>query len=101
MTERNRELGYLAAVGALTGLGFASVYIARQSVIGWGSLTYAAFFIGLYLAAHIVALDRGSCGFDHTALPANRHNRSQVRPTSRPPPWPRSRSQIPKGMNSS
>ena len=46
MTERNRELGYLAAVGALTGLGFASVYIARQAVIGWGSLTYAAFFIG-------------------------------------------------------
>jgi cell division protein FtsW (lipid II flippase) len=55
MTERNRELGYLAAVGALTGLGFASVYIARQAVIGWGSLTYAAFFIALYLAAHIVA----------------------------------------------
>ena len=40
MTERNRELGYLAAVAALTGLGFASVYIARQAVIGWGSLTY-------------------------------------------------------------
>jgi cell division protein FtsW (lipid II flippase) len=55
MTERNRELGYLAAVAALTGLGFASVYIARQSVIGWGSLTYAAFFMGLYLVAHIVA----------------------------------------------
>jgi cell division protein FtsW (lipid II flippase) len=55
MTERNRELGYLAAVGALTGLGFASVYIARQSVIGWGSLTYAAFFMGLYLAAHVIA----------------------------------------------
>jgi cell division protein FtsW (lipid II flippase) len=55
MTERNRELGYLVAVGVLTGLGFASVYIARQSVIGWGSLTYAAFFVALYLAAHIVA----------------------------------------------
>jgi cell division protein FtsW (lipid II flippase) len=55
MTERNRELGYLAAVAALTGLGFASVYIARQAVIGWGSLTYAAFFMGLYLVAHVVA----------------------------------------------
>jgi cell division protein FtsW (lipid II flippase) len=55
MTERNRELGYLAAVAALTGLGFASVYIARQAVIGWGSLAYAAFFMGLYLVAHIVA----------------------------------------------
>ena len=55
MTERNRELGYLVAVGALTGLGFASVYIARQAVIGWGSLTYAAFFVGLYLAAHVIA----------------------------------------------
>ena len=54
MSARNRELGYLIAVAALTGLGFASVYIARQSVIGWGSLTYAAFFIGLYLVAHVV-----------------------------------------------
>ena len=42
---RNRELGYLVAVGALTGLGFASVYIARQAVVSWGSLAYAGFFI--------------------------------------------------------
>ncbi len=55
MSARNRELGYLIAVGALTGLGFASVYIARQAVIGWSSLTYAAFFVGLYLIAHVVA----------------------------------------------
>ena len=54
MTLRNRELAYLIAVGALTGLGFASVYIARQSVVGWGSLSYAGFFLGLYLAAHVV-----------------------------------------------
>jgi cell division protein FtsW (lipid II flippase) len=54
MTARNRELGYLIAVGALTGLGFASVYIARQAVVGWGSLSYAALFVGLYLAAHVV-----------------------------------------------
>jgi cell division protein FtsW (lipid II flippase) len=55
MTERNRELAYLIAVGALTGLGFASVYIARQSVVSWGSLTYAGMFMGLYLVAHVVA----------------------------------------------
>jgi len=55
MTERNRELTYLLAVGALTGVGFASVYIARQSVVSWGSLTYAGIFVGLYLAAHVIA----------------------------------------------
>jgi cell division protein FtsW (lipid II flippase) len=55
MTARNRELTYLIAVGALTGVGFASVYIARQAVISWGSLTYAGFFMGLYLVAHLIA----------------------------------------------
>jgi cell division protein FtsW (lipid II flippase) len=55
MTERNRELAYLLVVGILTGVGFASVYIARQSVVSWGSLSYALFFIGLYLAAHVIA----------------------------------------------
>jgi cell division protein FtsW (lipid II flippase) len=39
----------------LTGLGFASVYIARSSNVSWGSLTYAAFFLALYLVAHLVA----------------------------------------------
>jgi cell division protein FtsW (lipid II flippase) len=55
LSLRNRELFYLAPVGVLTGLGFASVYIARQSLVSWGSLGYALFFFGLYLAAHIVA----------------------------------------------
>jgi cell division protein FtsW (lipid II flippase) len=55
LSLRNRELFYLAPVGILTGLGFASVYIARQSLVSWGSLGYALFFFGLYLAAHIVA----------------------------------------------
>jgi cell division protein FtsW (lipid II flippase) len=41
-------------VGALTAIGFASVYIARQSVVSTASLTYAAIFFGLYLAAHVV-----------------------------------------------
>ena len=55
LRPRNRELLLLAAVGVLTGIGFASVYIARQSLVSWGSLGYALFFLGLYVAAHVVA----------------------------------------------
>jgi cell division protein FtsW (lipid II flippase) len=54
LSYRNRELFYLAVVGVLTGLGFASVYIARQSQVSWGSLSYALFFFALYLVAHLV-----------------------------------------------
>ena len=54
LSYRNRELVYLAVVGVLTGIGFASVYIARQSLVSWGSLGYAVFFFALYIAAHIV-----------------------------------------------
>ena len=39
------------------GLGFASVYIARQEVVSTGSLSYALFFFALYVAAHV---SRGS-----------------------------------------
>ena len=52
LSYRNRELLFLIVVGVLTGIGFASVYIARQSLVSWGSLSYALFFFGLYLAAH-------------------------------------------------
>jgi len=55
MSLRNRELLNLAVVGLLTGVGFASVYIARQSEVSTESLSYAGFFIGLYLVAHVVA----------------------------------------------
>jgi cell division protein FtsW (lipid II flippase) len=55
MSLRNRELLNLTVVGALTALGFASVYIARQSVVSTASLSYAAFFFALYLVAHVVA----------------------------------------------
>jgi cell division protein FtsW (lipid II flippase) len=55
ISYRNRELIYLAVVGVLTGIGFASVYIARQSEVSWGSLGYAIFFFALYVAAHLVA----------------------------------------------
>jgi cell division protein FtsW (lipid II flippase) len=54
LSFRNRELFYLGVVGVLTGLGFASVYIARQSLVNWGSLSYALFFFALYIAAHVV-----------------------------------------------
>jgi cell division protein FtsW (lipid II flippase) len=39
----------------LTGVGFASVYIARQAQVDAASLSYAGFFLGLYVAAHVVA----------------------------------------------
>jgi cell division protein FtsW (lipid II flippase) len=55
LSPRNRELAYLVAVGLLTAVGFASVYISRQSHISSASLTYAVFFFALYLAAHLVA----------------------------------------------
>jgi cell division protein FtsW (lipid II flippase) len=51
---RNRELANLIVVGLLTAIGFASVYIARQSVVSTASLSYAGFFFALYLAAHLV-----------------------------------------------
>ena len=53
--SRNRELLNLIAVGLLTAIGFASVYIARSSLVDAGSLTYAGIFVALYLAAHLVA----------------------------------------------
>jgi cell division protein FtsW (lipid II flippase) len=55
VTLRNRELLNLVVVAVITGLGFASVYIARQEVVSTASLSYALFFFGLYLAAHVVA----------------------------------------------
>ena len=54
MSARNRELANLLVVGLLTAMGFASVYIARQEVVSTASLSYGVFFLGLYLAAHVV-----------------------------------------------
>jgi cell division protein FtsW (lipid II flippase) len=39
----------------MTATGFASVYIARQSQVGLASLSYAGFFLAVFLAAHLVA----------------------------------------------
>lgn len=55
LSPRNRELFYLVVVGVLTGIGFASVYIASEQNVSAASLTYAAFFFALYLVAHLVA----------------------------------------------
>jgi cell division protein FtsW (lipid II flippase) len=55
LSPRNRELAFLIVVGVLTAIGFASVYIARQSVVSTTSLTYAGIFFGVYIAAHVVA----------------------------------------------
>ncbi len=54
LSYRNRELLSLIVVGAITAVGFASVYIALKAQVSSGSLGYAAFFFVLYLAAHLV-----------------------------------------------
>jgi len=36
-------------------VGSASVYIARQEVVNSASLSYGLFFLGLYIAAHMIA----------------------------------------------
>jgi cell division protein FtsW (lipid II flippase) len=54
MSLRTRELLNLLVVGLLTTAGFASVYIARQEVVSTASLSYAAFFLALFVAAHVV-----------------------------------------------
>jgi len=51
---RTRELLSLVVVGAIVGTAFASVYIARQEIVSTESLSYALFFLGLYVAAHVI-----------------------------------------------
>ena len=55
MSARNRELLNLLVVCALTAMGFASVYVARQAEVSTGSLSYAGLFFALYFVAHLVA----------------------------------------------
>jgi cell division protein FtsW (lipid II flippase) len=54
MSLRTRELLNLLLVGLLTAAGFASVYIARQDVVSTASLSYAAFFVALFVVAHVL-----------------------------------------------
>jgi cell division protein FtsW (lipid II flippase) len=55
VSERNRELLNLVAVGMVTAIGFAAVYMASQDVREFSrtSLSYAAFFLALFVAAHV------------------------------------------------
>ena len=55
MSARNRELMSLVVVGVLVGTAFASVYIARREIVDTASLSYGLFFLGLYIAAHVIA----------------------------------------------
>ena len=55
MSARNRELMSLIVVGVLVGTAFASVYIARREIVDTASLSYGLFFLGLYVAAHVIA----------------------------------------------
>jgi len=52
-SARFRELVNLIAVALLTGIGFLSVYTARQQEITSTSLVYAGFFLALYFVAHL------------------------------------------------
>jgi cell division protein FtsW (lipid II flippase) len=54
VSPRNRELVNLVVVGLLTGIGFASVYIAQETVVDAASLTAAGLFFALYVVAHVV-----------------------------------------------
>ena len=55
MSARNRELLNLLVVGLITATGFATVYIAQQAVISEASLAYGAFFLAIYVFAHLIA----------------------------------------------
>ena len=52
-SARGRELWNLMWVAVLTGIGFLSVYTARQQEISSDSLVYAGIFFGLYAIAHL------------------------------------------------
>lgn len=53
MTLRTRELVYLLAAALAVSLAYATVFIARSNVVDAASLTWAGFFLALYLLAHV------------------------------------------------
>jgi len=55
MSLRTRELASLVVVGLVVSCGFASAYIAQEEVVSSASLSYGLFFLGLYVAAHVIA----------------------------------------------
>ena len=54
VTARNRELFGLVVAGLLAGTALATITLARDSELTPNALTYAALFLGLYVAAHVV-----------------------------------------------
>ncbi len=53
MSARNRELLALVPVAVIVAAGFAAVFIVKDNEVSDVSLTYAGYFLGLCLAAHI------------------------------------------------
>jgi cell division protein FtsW (lipid II flippase) len=54
VSARSRELAGLLVAALLAGIALASVTIARDAEVSAGAVTWAAFFLALYLAAHVV-----------------------------------------------
>ncbi|HET9546079.1 MAG TPA: FtsW/RodA/SpoVE family cell cycle protein [Gaiellaceae bacterium] len=56
MSLRTRELVNLVVLGIVTTIGFVSVYLASQEVPEFSttSLSYAAFFLALFVVAHLI-----------------------------------------------
>jgi cell division protein FtsW (lipid II flippase) len=54
MSLRTRELVYLVVVGLVVGTAFASAYIAQREIVDAASISYGLFFLGLYVAAHVI-----------------------------------------------
>ena len=56
MSLRTRELLNLVVLGIVTTIGFVSVYLASQEVPEFSttSLSYAAFFLALFVVAHLI-----------------------------------------------
>jgi cell division protein FtsW (lipid II flippase) len=82
-TPRNRELVNLLVVALLVVTGFGAVFIARENAVSTRSLSYAAFFIGLYCIAHVVlriALPRADPYLLPLVRPAGRHRRGRDLP---------------------
>jgi len=53
LSARNRELIALVPVAVVVAAGFAAVFIVKDKQVSDVSLTYAGYFLGLCLAAHI------------------------------------------------
>jgi cell division protein FtsW (lipid II flippase) len=55
VSARNRELANLILAGLVSTAAFASVTIALEDEVAYGSLVWVAVFAGVYLVAHLIA----------------------------------------------